>query len=177
MNDSKKPEKLHQESDTPRKGEVIDLTDVVENTAEEEVIELSDVVEPLPVDKGEAEENTFIELTDVVTEDAAESKESPESVPKDSSERDKMLMDEVEEEHAPADDLADSLGVDLAAGKDARSITPDQLDAAIERVVKKMLSEKIDTILNRVIEKEVAKEIDRIKRLLSDELSDTDDTA
>ncbi len=199
MNESKEPEKLHRESDASGEEDIIELTDVFENTTEEDVIELSDVVEPLPADNGEAKEDTLIELTDVVTDDAAELEKAPEFVAEESNKLDRMLIDEIEEVHTPADDLADSLGVDLAPDTEAPSTASDtsasdtsssdvstsdvstsdvsgQLDAAIERVVKEMLSDKIDTILNRVIEKEVTKEIDRIKRLLSDELSDTDDT-
>ena len=58
---------------------------------------------------------------------------------------------------------------------DAPSITPEQLDAAIERVVKEMLSDKIDAILNQVVEREVTKEIDHLKRLLGAEYSGTED--
>ena len=48
----------------------------------------------------------------------------------------------------------------------------EQIEAALERVVKNVFYEKIDRILVEVIEKTVAKEIDRIKSVLMDDASD-----
>jgi hypothetical protein len=54
---------------------------------------------------------------------------------------------------------------------DLGSISSEQLDQAVERVVKRMFAEKIESVLVQVIEKSVTKEINRIKNILLDESS------
>jgi len=54
---------------------------------------------------------------------------------------------------------------------DLSSISSEQLDLAVERVVKKMFAEKIESVLVQVIEKTVTKEINKIKNILLDETS------
>ncbi len=84
--------------------------------------------------------------------------------------------------HEEDDDFVDSLGMeigeeeeedgadmDLPAGLD---IAPEQLDAALERVIQKMFYDKIDRVLVSVIEKRVKREINRIKTALLDEVDD-----
>jgi hypothetical protein len=63
----------------------------------------------------------------------------------------------------------DSLEQDVST--DLNSISSEQLDLAVERVVKKMFAEKIESVLVQVIEKTVTKEINRIKNILLDETS------
>jgi hypothetical protein len=63
----------------------------------------------------------------------------------------------------------DSLEQDVSP--DLSSISSEQLDLAVERVVKKMFAEKIESVLVQVIEKTVTKEINRIKNILLDETS------
>jgi len=46
------------------------------------------------------------------------------------------------------------------------SLSSEQVDEALERVIKKMYADKIDSILNEVIEKTVTKEIEKLKALL-----------
>ena len=45
-------------------------------------------------------------------------------------------------------------------------LSSEQVDAALERVIKKMYADKIDSILTEVIEKTVTKEIEQLKALL-----------
>ena len=83
------------------------------------------------------------------------------------------------------DDFVDSLGMEIGAQDDeeedfsapgyetdevsladvpgALDVSPEQLDAALERVIQKMFYDRIDRILVNVIEKRVKMEIDRIK--------------
>ncbi len=63
----------------------------------------------------------------------------------------------------------DSLEQDVST--DISSISPEQLELAVERVVKKMFAEKIEGVLVQVIEKTVTKEINRLKNILLDETS------
>ena len=83
------------------------------------------------------------------------------------------------------DDFVDSLGMDLEsdetdpgaavqedlAEQAVVSLTPQQLEAALERVIEKMFSEKIEKILSEVIEKTVTREIEKLKNILTDDTS------
>jgi len=51
-------------------------------------------------------------------------------------------------------------------------IPQKDLEAAIERVIETKLAAKIDTMLTQGIEKAVTTEINRLKRLLTDTLSE-----
>ena len=73
---------------------------------------------------------------------------------------------EEEEQEDAADEAADT---DLSEGLD---VAPEQLDAALERVIQKMFYDRIDRILVNVIEKRVKMEIDRIRKALLDEAGD-----
>lgn len=51
------------------------------------------------------------------------------------------------------------------------SLPPEQVEAVIERVVRKMFAEKIDKLLMGIIEKAVTKEMNRLKNLLIEDLT------
>lgn len=87
------------------------------------------------------------------------------------------------------DDFVDSLGMEIGDEDDeeqeefstpeeqtdvsgALDVSPEQLDAALERVIQKMFYDRIDRILVNVIEKRVKREIERIKGMLLDEAGD-----
>jgi hypothetical protein len=178
MNESNQPEQLRKNDTLPVEEEAIELIDLAEDdaAANEEVIELTDIANTPSDDIRDTEADDIIELTEIVTDTEAEMGNPPEPIEEEIDRLDEMVTDEIEDEKAPSDDLAGSLGVDLPTGTEAPFITPEQLDAAIERVVKKMFSDKIDALLNRVIEKEVSKEIDRMRHLLSQELPEKDDS-
>jgi hypothetical protein len=59
-----------------------------------------------------------------------------------------------------------------ADGLPAFVIPQKDLEAAIERVIETKLAAKIDGLLNQAIEKAVTTEISRLKRLLTDSLSE-----
>ncbi len=127
-----------------------------------------------PDQLGEDEE--IIELTDVIDESPLETEDQPFELtdePDDAIDED-LMLDEDE------DDFVSSLGVEIDTEEESAeefdtisvpeqapvSVTTEQVEEALERVVKKMFSEKIDGILIEVIEKAVAKEIDRLKSAL-----------
>lgn len=60
---------------------------------------------------------------------------------------------------------------DEAAPITLDAISSDQIEAAIERVIMKILPEKIDGILSTAIEKALAREIEKIKALLLEDSS------
>ncbi len=88
-----------------------------------------------------------------------------------------VLDDELGEEpsidQALSDDFVDSLGMELDSKEDvsedllkSEKVSDAQMEAALERVIKKMFYEKIDGILVEVIEKTVTREIERLKNIL-----------
>jgi len=104
------------------------------------------------------------------------------------------IDDELDFDEGAQDDFVNSLGMDLetdsaisqlpqeqeplpepapaetAPGTTA-AISSDQIEAAIERVVMKILPEKIDRILTAAIEKTLTREIEKIKALLLEDSS------
>ena len=83
------------------------------------------------------------------------------------------LDEEVTLDQTLKDDFVDSLGMDLDSEEDdledlseVKDISNEQMEAALERVIKNMFYEKIDRILVEVIEKTVTKEIERLKGIL-----------
>jgi len=155
MEDTIGPEKTDQELDIPEDEAFIELTDIIENSAESEeaIIELTDVV-----DDDVEEEEEIIELTDIAAASLPESTEPLERIGEDEESEDTGAV-EVEPDQPAEDGLMDT----------PPAVTSEQVDAAIERVVREMLSEKIESVMVQVIEKEVSKEIERLKGLLMDE--------
>jgi hypothetical protein len=182
MTDSNEPEKMEPRQEASEEEEIIELTQVVSESteADEPIIELTDIAVEAAAEADtpaeDAAEN-IIELTDVVQESAAEEGETAETVLEEDSALDAVVSEEADLEPLSDDDFVDTLGVDLEAGIDPPAppaISSEDVEAAIERVVKEMLSEKIDTLLRKVIEREVSKEVERIKNLLLDEAPDMD---
>jgi hypothetical protein len=69
-----------------------------------------------------------------------------------------LAEEETPDEDQPADEKP----------AEAVSVTPDQIDAIVERVIKEKFGGNIETIIYEVIEKAVSKEIDRLKGALLD---------
>ena len=85
----------------------------------------------------------------------------------------------VEEAALDQDDFVDSLGMELDPKEDvsqdlheAEKVSAEAVEAALERVIKKMFYEKIDRILVEVIEKTVTREIERLKGFLLEDAAD-----
>jgi len=87
-----------------------------------------------------------------------------------------VLDDELDAEFAVnqdiEDDLIGTLGMELDSESEtvdqeelpeAKDISDDQVEAALERVIRKMFYEKIDHILVDVIDKTVSREIETLK--------------
>jgi len=109
-----------------------------------------------------------------------------------------MIGDDIDEEIEPdeneQDDFVNSLGMDLETNSaisqipeenDAipavepsesdpvisGAIAPDQIEAAIEQVIMKILPEKIDSLLSAAIEKMLTREIEKVKNILLEDAS------
>ena len=162
---------------------VIELSDVIQEIPEEPIFEFTDVVEassPQTPDASEDEVEKVIDLTDMVQEPFTEIVETPEPYISDLEETtplDNGIVESMYETNSADEDMTESLGVNLESGMEGSeipSISREQIEAAIERVVKEMLSEKIENLLIKIIEKEVSKEVERLKDLLLDDSTGSD---
>ena len=129
-------------------------------------------------EKKSDDDESVLELTDEVAE-ASEEAEDPLAA---TIELEESFDDDLDVDHEE-DDFVDSMGMEIGTEYDEDEdeaeetaaegidISGEQLDAALERVIKNMFYDKIDNLLVEVIEKTVSKEIERLKRLLTEEVS------
>jgi hypothetical protein len=144
-----------------------------ESTDDDEIIELKDeLTEELPDDED------IIDLVDVADQPSID--DETEMVVPEAEEPTDELSDELALGQEVQDDVVDSLGMEIdseeAVAQDlpkAEDVSSEQIEAALERVVKNVFYEKIDRILVEVIERTVTKEIERIKGILLEEPTDT----
>jgi len=139
------------------------------------------------------DDDEIIELTEVIDGAEAEDISSKNRPPESESAEDsdiiiKDLDDDLDIDDYVKDDFTASLGMkietdpdisvkqpepeklDLGAGEHEKSgkttVSPRQIEEAIERVVNKMLGDKIDALLVKTIERAVSQEIIRLKNIL-----------
>ncbi len=176
--------------------EVIDLVDAAEeiSLAEDTGNIVDEASEP-------AEDEAIIDLTETVGDTSLEIEDIGEPIPDtadaaqefdDISELDSDLIEETmdfTEEFDPdtitddtlKDDFADSLGIELDSGEETKEnffdpgkLSNEQVETALERVIKKMFYEKIDRLLVDTIEKTVTREIEKLKKALLDDATDSE---
>jgi hypothetical protein len=155
-------EKRVDEATEPGEDEaVIDLIESVDDTA----LGIEDIGEPIPDVTDAAQEFEDIsEFDDDLIKEATGSMIESES---------KTIVN-----GALKPDFTDSLGIELGSEEDAKEnlfdphkVSNEQIDAALERVIKKMFYEKIDRLLVDTIEKTVTKEIEKLKKALLDDVT------
>ncbi|MBW2653559.1 MAG: hypothetical protein JRC91_01130 [Deltaproteobacteria bacterium] len=127
-------------------------------------------------------DDDIIDLTDIITENsvAATQEDIIELEDETSSNEDfefesnDLIEDPIDN---PADDPADDLMDDISIEQDQEivspqelSLPPEQLEAALERVIEKKFGDKIETLLFEVMEKVIEKEIAKIKESFQKEL-------
>jgi hypothetical protein len=141
--------------------EIITLTEAMSDTPQE----IEEIGEPIHITVNTSQEAE--DLTDL----NADLLEEP-------SVLDDELGEEASIDQALSDDFVDSLGMELDSKEDvsedllkSEKVSDAQMEAALERVIKKMFYEKIDGILVEVIEKTVKREIERLKNILLEEES------
>ena len=152
------------EFDTMEDETIIDLIE----TAGETSLKTEDIGEPISEDFDTATEfDDISELDSDLIQEATGAANGPDS---------ETMVDD-----ALKDDFADVLGIELDSEKDAQEnlfdaekVTGEQVEAALERVVKKMFYEKIDRLLVDTIEKTVTREIEKLKKALLDESTDSE---
>jgi hypothetical protein len=166
MTDNNDPEKKIERAESTQDQEIIELEEeaFVSSQDDEEIIDLLE-----PVDEPGVENINEA----VVTEEAEDITE----LEPDLLEEPNELYDELDEEasfdQALNDDFIDSMGMELDSKEgvsedllDSEKVSDAQMEAALERVIKKMFYEKIDGILVGVIEKTVTRELERLKSIL-----------
>ena len=87
-------------------------------------------------------------------------------------------MEAVSEDAVPDDDIIELTDIDAvsdapgveAVSPDTVTISQQQMEAALERVIEKKFSEKIDVILFDVMERVISKEIKEIRENLQKDL-------
>lgn len=192
------PDKNTERTESADDDEILELTDEIIDTSQndEEIIDLMDTVEEISNEPDDDDE--IIELIAEPGDTPQEIEEIGESIFSSndpSTESDDILdlesdlfeetidFDEESDPELPVDlplkdDFAGSLGIELETGEDipegsleADRVSDEQIEAALERVIKKMFYEKIDGILVEVIEKSVKREIERLKNILLEEES------
>ncbi len=167
--------------------EIIDLLEAVDEPG------LEDEKEDIVAEGAESAEEEVITLTEAMSDTPQEIEEIGETIPvtvdtsreaeditnlegdplEETSDFDDELGEEVAFDQALSDDFVDSLGMELDSKEDvsedlldAKKVSDAQMEAALERVIKKMFYEKIDGILVEVIEKTVTRELERLKSVL-----------
>ena len=188
------PDKNTERTEPADDDDILELTDEIIDTSQndEEIIDLTDTVEEISNEPDEDDE--IIELIAEPGDTPQEIEEIGESIfpsndplteSDDIPDLDSDLFEEtidVDEELDPEvpvdpllkDDFAGSLGIELETGEEIQegSLEADeQIDAALERVIKKIFYEKIDGILVGVIEETVKREIKRLRNILLEEES------
>ncbi len=157
---------------------VIDLMEVVdkdaEGASEDNFIELTDVVKEQNI----VADDDIIELTDPAEEDNAgvdlgigtqEIPELDEDLELDAGKSDEESLELESEDHSVAGIVKSD---DNPAPFSELNIEPEQIEAALERVIEKKFADKIETILFAVMEKVIEKEITEIKESLQKDLDD-----
>ncbi|MBA3018339.1 MAG: hypothetical protein KJ550_05085 [Proteobacteria bacterium] len=189
MTDNNDPNQLNDEANPKDDEDIIDLTDIASGT---EDIEFPDYTDEAT---NASEEEKIAELDDDILENTIKLEDNPDEDIEidhyldnefaDSTEADldseldvsKDLSLEPEEESYElgqliADIVEDTQQEGVHEKKttsdtpESINLSPEQVDEALERVIKKMYADKIDSMLTEVIEKTVTKEIEQLKALL-----------
>lgn len=150
-------------NDSNEDPELMSLIDDIKNALddEDEIIELTDVVEVAGIVKPVENEQA------IIIKDLEEDIGSDEYVKDDFAASLGMKIDG--ESDFPDGLIEDNeLDLDTESQKEFEklSVSPQQVEAAIERVVQRILGDKIDSILIEVIERAVTQEIIRLKNIL-----------
>jgi len=177
------PDKKNDETETTNDEAIIELEEELaeDPQGDEEIIDLLEPAE-------ETDSNITIRENYKEIEDIGESIEEFDDIDEFDNDLIKETGDFADQldtgaqlDEALDDDFADSLGIELDSKEDiskdpfaAETITDEKIEAALERVIKKVFYEKIDGLLAEAIEKTVTKEIERLKKVLLEDSPDAD---
>ena len=188
MMDNNDPDKKVERAESTEDEEIIELKEEASDISQdnEEIIDLLDDVDESDVGEiitlTEAMSDTPQEIEEIgepihITVDTSQGDESiidlEGNLLEETSDFDDELGEEVAFDQDISDDFVDSLGMELDSKEDvsenlldAEKVSDAQIEAALERVIKKMFYEKIDSILVEVTEKTVTRELEKLKSIL-----------
>lgn len=155
MDEKDKPANNYSDKDPVGDPELINLMDEMKSASDkdEEIIELTDVVA-----------GPEIQESDIIIKDLDDDTEINNFQKDDFA---ASLGLKIDDGVIISEDISETVDLDSGQGKSEKiSVSAEQLEEAIERVVQKMLGEKIDGILYKVIERAVSQEIIRLKNIL-----------
>lgn len=178
------------------KDEFIELIDVDKDSvpADEEIVEFSD--SPLNMDDAALDQffseelkddQPLIQTSESILSDEKEDKEFEINLDDGAVAKPVDRLDTFLFKNSPDEPALAALDADRAEEKETEdshagpeidvplALSPGQIDAAIERVIREKFSDKIEDIIYEVIEKAVAKEINRLKNSLIGNNSIDDD--
>ena len=199
MTEPNESDKKNNETESTKDEAIIELEEEAaeELKGDEEIIDLLEATE----EQEPTEDEAFIDLTVRITETPQEIKDIGEPISEaadvshefdDIDELDNDLIKETVDftdefdadsiiDESLDDDFADSLGIELDSKEDISkdlfepgSITDEKIEAALERVIKKVFYEKIDGLLAGAIEKTVTREIEKLKKALLEDSPDSE---
>ncbi len=165
------------EEETGEEEAPIELYDLEDDSLKDDIefnddIEMEPVIDE-PVADQDAEDN-FVDSIDMNLESEIDNLENlseterPDIIlePEEASyELDQLIADVTEdlqkEPYEPDENLHET-----TFSQESVPVSSDQIEEALERVIKKMFSDKIENILTEVIEKIVAKEIKKLKSIM-----------
>ena len=164
-------------SEEKKDEEIVDLTDIADGgkipPTQEDIIELTDIVDK---EKAPSTQDDIIELTDIVGDDNAVFDMDSIKAEGLTSEENFELEDDtsiIEGTEPKMEDPVNEepLESDVVAAPDMQfSVTQEQLEAALERVIEKKFADKIQFLLFEGMEKVIKKEIIEIKKRLQKDL-------
>ncbi|MFA5905306.1 MAG: hypothetical protein WC836_15340 [Desulfobacula sp.] len=131
--------------------------------AEEEILELTDIVMDAPVS---GEDNDIIDLTDIVNDKGMDLNPDIEKVETESSDEDFDTDFEPEEKLI----TAPVMNHDDERAPNVTSLTSEQIETALEKIIEKQFADKIETLLFQVMEKVIEREIAGIRESLQKDL-------
>ena len=157
--------------DEPEVEDIKESVSTEEATSAEEIVTVTEAMSDLPQEIEEIGEP--IHMTADTSQEAEDLTDLEADLLEEPSELDDEFGKEVDFDQDLSDDFVDSLGMELDAKEDVsedlldtEKVSDAQMEAALERVIKKMFYEKIDGILVEVIEKTVTRELERLKNIL-----------
>ncbi len=133
--------------------EVVNLDDLVDEDGEEAIL----LTEELSSSGGDDTE--VVDLTEVIAADSGDAILLTETVSSSGAGQDDVIdLNEVVEDYAAVDGVVE--------GVPGLSLTPQQIDRALERVVEKLYGQRIESLLLQVVQNKVSADIEKIKKAL-----------
>lgn len=181
--------------------EILDVLDVAESPSDgiDDVLDLTETTEPSLVDDeaildlndtSETPSDIREENADPLPQEDNGTEDLIDSIIENTLELEDIIDEELDLEPEEIDDFVEDLGLDLEEDPEltglspvkadndfekaieAITVSPEQIEDAVERVVTKVFTDKIQGLLVSAVEKTVKNEIEKLKALIDDATDD-----